>query len=144
MSSLQRWLLLGGTLLTGITGVVYWWMDAYLEPMNEWSVINHPLQPWVLKIHIIVAPLLIFSVGLIAVEHVWRHFRSRRLFGRRSGLMTMWVVVPMIMTGYLIQTATNQGWLAALAWVHIGTGVVYMGGVGIHFWVLRNRRGGRP
>jgi hypothetical protein len=116
-------------------------MDAYLEPMNEWSVINHPLQPWVLKVHIIVAPLLVFAVGLIAIEHIWRHFRTRRRSGRRSGLTTMWVVVPMILSGYLIQTVTSEGWLAVWAWAHIVTGTVYLGGVGIHLLVLRNRRG---
>ena len=129
MSRFQRALLLWSSLLTAVTGVVYWWMDAMLEPVGEWAVVNHPLQPWVLKAHILVAPVLVFAIGLITVDHIWKHFRSGREWGRASGLTSMFVVVPMVVTGYLVQVTTDERWLTAIAWAHIATGLVYAVGV---------------
>lgn len=140
MNPFQKRLLWSSSLLTGLTGIVYFWMKHFLEPADPWAVINHPLQPWVLKAHIIVAPVMIFAVGLIATEHIWRHFRSSMRLSRRSGLMTMWLLAPMILTGYLIQAVTHRGWLAVIVWTHIVTGVLYLAGLGIHQWVLWRRR----
>jgi hypothetical protein len=140
VSPFQKWLLLGSSGLTGVTGVVYWWMENMLEPVNEWAVINHPLQPWVLKTHIIVAPVLVFAVGLVTVEHIWRHYRRPDLPGRRSGLTAMWVLAPMVLTGYLIQAVTHAGWLSALVWAHLVTGVLYMAGLGVHYRILKVRQ----
>jgi len=140
VSPFPRMVLLGSTILTGLTGLIYWWMDAFLEPTNEWSIINHPWQPWILKAHILVAPVMVFAVGLVFADHIWRHVRARRPDGRRTGLTMLWIVAPMIMTGYLIQAVTAPGWLTALAWAHIGTGVLFLGGLSIHYWILGRRR----
>jgi hypothetical protein len=45
-------------------------MQHLMEPVNEWAVINHPLQPLVLKLHILVAPVMVFAVGMVAVNHM--------------------------------------------------------------------------
>lgn len=147
MNRFQRGLLLWSSLLTALTGVVYWWMDTMLTPVNEWAVVNHPLQPWVLKAHIVVAPVLVFAIGLITMDHIWKHFRSAVQGGRRSGLTTMFVVVPMVVTGYLIQVTTHERWLTVVAWAHIATGLVYALGVLCHWWVVgrgRTKRRRRP
>ena len=57
--------------------------------------------------------------------------------GRRSGLAAMWVFLPMVVTGYLIQAVTHTGWLGALAWTHLGTGAIYLVGLGAHHRVVR-------
>lgn len=140
MKPFPRWLLWGSSLLTGLTGLVYMYMKYLLEPLDEWAVINHPLQPLVLKAHIVVAPIMVFAVGLIAADHIWRHFRQGARAGRRSGLLAMGVFVPMVLTGYLIQAVTHAGWLQALAWTHVGMGVLYLLGLGLHHRVFRGRR----
>lgn len=137
MSPFQRRLVWSSSLLTGFTGVVYWWMKNMMEPVDPWAAINHPLQPWVLKAHILVAPVMVFAVGLIAGEHIWRHYRERVKAGRRSGLAAMWVFVPMVLSGYLIQAVTHAGWLQALVWTHLGTGVIYLFGLGAHHRAFR-------
>ena len=137
MSTFQRWLVWSSSLLTGLTGLAYWWMKNMLEPVDPWAAINHPWQPWALKAHILVAPLMVFAVGLIAGGHVWRHYRQGVQAGRRSGLAAMWVFVPMVLTGYLIQAVTHVGWLQALAWVHLATGVIYVLGLAAHHRVFR-------
>lgn len=137
MSPFQRWLLWGSSLATGVTGLVYWWMKNRMEPVDPWAVINHPLQPWVLKAHILVAPVMVFAVGLIAGEHIWRHWRQGVKAGRRSGLTAMWVFVPMVLSGYLIQAVTHTGWLQALVWTHLATGILYLVGLVGHHRLFR-------
>ena len=140
MNRFQKILLWVTSGLTGATGTVYFVMDRMMEPVGPWAVVNHPLQPWVLKLHIVVAPALIFSIGLIATEHIWKHYQGRVLRARRTGLATMWMIAPMVVTGYLIQSITQQTLLSTIAWAHIVTGVIYLLGIGLHQWVLRVAR----
>jgi hypothetical protein len=110
---------------TALTGVVYFWMDRMMSPLDEFAIINHPWQPLVLKAHILVAPVLVFAIGMIAVDHIWKYYWGTIRRARRSGLSTMWPIVPMIFSGYLIQAVTPELWLAVVAWAHIATGVLY-------------------
>jgi hypothetical protein len=125
MTRFERWAVWWSSVLTFVTGVVYLWLKYVLVTDDPFAVINHPWQPVVLKLHILVAPLLVFSVGMVALRHVWRHLRSGSREGRRSGLVTLAVLGPMIVTGYLIQAITAVGLLRAMAWSHIGLGLVY-------------------
>lgn len=137
MSPFQKWLVWSSSVMTGLTGLVYWWMRNRMEPLDEFAVINHPLEPWMLKAHILVAPVMVFAFGAIAGEHIWRQYRQRVKAGRRSGLLSAWVIAPMILSGYLIQAVTHAGWSSALAWAHLVTGVVYLVGLGAHHRVVR-------
>jgi hypothetical protein len=112
-------------------------LDWLLVSDDPLAVVNHPWQPAVLKMHILVAPLLVFSIGLVALRHVWRHFRSKTSEGRWSGLLTVVVLGPMIVSGYLIQTLTEEGWLRAMAIVHIVLGLVYGVGLLAHQFAAR-------
>ena len=143
MSPFQRRLLWSSSLLTGLTGLVWFWMEHALEPAEPWAVINHPLQPWILKAHILVAPVMVFAVGLIAGDHIWRHFRQRVRAGRRSGLLAMAVLAPMILTGYLIQAITHPGWLSAVSWTHVATGALYLVALVGHHRIFRGRGRGK-
>jgi hypothetical protein len=145
MSSFQKWLLWASSALTGATGLIYWWMTDWMQPLDEFAVINHPLQPLILKAHIVAAPALVFAVGLITVGHIWKQYKRPVSSGRSSGLLSMWVLGPLIMTGYSIQVVTHVGWLEALAWAHLATGGLYLVGLFAHhravrhLWVLRVR-----
>jgi hypothetical protein len=125
----ERWSVWSSSALTFVTGVIYLWLKYGVATDDPFAVINHPWQPVVLKLHILVAPLMVFSVGMVALRHVWRHLRTGSREGRRSGLVTVFMVGPMIVTGYLIQAITAEGLLRSMAWAHIGLGLVY--GVGL-------------
>jgi hypothetical protein len=121
----ERWAVWSTSVATFVTGIIYLWMKYLLVSDDPLAVVNHPWQPAVLKLHILVAPLLVFSMGLIALRHVWRHLRSKMRDGRRSGLLPVVVLGPMIVSGYLIQTLTEEGWLRGMAIVHIGLGLAF-------------------
>ena len=140
MKPFAKWLVWASSLATTLTGVVYFWMDRMMSPVDEFAVINHPLQPLVLKAHILVAPLLVFAVGVIALDHIWKYFRGTIRRGRRTGLTAMWPVIPMVVTGYLIQAVTHVVWLEVVAWAHIVAGAAYALGLAAHQVALRRSR----
>lgn len=139
MNAFQKWLLLGSSAATALTGIVYAWMKYLMTPIEPWAVINHPLQPWMLKAHIVVAPVMVFALGLIATGHIWAHFRSGLSVRRRTGITTMAVLVPMVFTGYLIQAVTHAGWLQAMVLGHLVTSGLYVLGLGGHWLVAGGR-----
>ena len=139
MKSLQKWLLMCSSLVTGVTGLVYFWMKRFLVPTDPFAVVGHPLEPWLLKAHILAAPVLVFALGLISVDHIWRNYRCLVPAGRRSGIAATWVIAPMLATGYLIQVVTAVGWLSALGWAHLGAGVWYLVTLVVHQQVFRRR-----
>lgn len=140
MTPFERWSVWGTSVATFVTGAVYIWLKYLTVSDDPFAVVNHPWQPAVLKAHILVAPLLIFSIGLVTLRHVWRHLRSTTLEGRRSGVLTVVILGPMILSGYLIQTLTGEGWLQAMAISHIGLGLVYALGLLAHQFAAGGRK----
>lgn len=140
MTRFERWSVWSTSVATAVTGFVYLWMKYLMTPVDPWAVINHPLQPWVLKAHILVAPLLVFSVGMVALKHIWRHLRSARRTARRTGLSTAIVLAPMVVSGYLVQAVTAERVLRVIAIVHIATGSLYALGLLAHQVMVRFSR----
>ena len=68
--------------------------------------IHHPLQPLVLKLHVLSAPVLVFALGVVYTRHVVRQWRSGRSAGRSSGVGIVSTLLPMVLSGYLIQTVS--------------------------------------
>lgn len=137
MAPVERWSVWITSALTFVTGVAYMWTKYFVSSGNAWAVVNHPLEPWFLRAHVVTAPLLVFALGAIAFRHVWRHFRCRTPWGRRSGLLAAVSVVPMVLTGYLLQLMTDEGWVRVLAISHIGLGFLFALGVVLHGIALR-------
>ena len=138
MSPFERrsvWLTTAGTL---VTGVIYWWMKEMLTPAEPWAVVNHPLQPWVLKAHILIAPLQVFAVGLITSRHIWRHFSMGVKKGRKSGLLAALSFLAVVVTGYMLQVVTAELLLRILAWSHLVLGIAYSIGVAAHWPATRS------
>jgi hypothetical protein len=122
----ERILLHLSTWLTAGTGGVYIYMKYFMTSDDPFSVIHHPWQPHALALHLLVAPALIFALGLITREHVIGRlldYRSPR--ARASGGLIVILAVPMISTGYLMQILTDPGARRGLAWAHIVTGVLF-------------------
>jgi hypothetical protein len=142
MTSFEKWSIWLSSILVTITGGVYWWMKYLLPEPVGFSIVRHPLQPLVLKLHIIAAPFLLFAIGAIAMRHIWRHLISKTRQGRVTGWSAALVAIPMILTGYFLQVFTSEDWLRALAIAHIVTGAIYGGGLLLHQVMVRRDRSG--
>jgi hypothetical protein len=140
MTRFQRWLLYGSTIATAASGITYFAMKHFLEPSDPWAVINHPLEPWALKAHILIAPLMLFAVGLITTQHIWRSLKSSLPTGRHSGRTAAYVFGPLVFSGYLIQSLTSPLTLEVLAWAHLALGIVGAGAIWVHRRTLHGRR----
>lgn len=139
MTRFEKGLLQGSAIIVAGTGFVYMGMKYGLQPAQPWDAVNHPLQPLILKLHILSAPFLVFAIGLIATRHIWRHYRENVAKGRRSGITTVLFTGPMVVTGYLIQAVTHVGWLQAIAMGHIAFSVVFTAGLLVHEVAVRRR-----
>ncbi len=132
MTRFERVLIHTSLVLVGGTGLVYAFMSYFMHPIDEFSIIHHPLQPKVQHAHIWFAPLLVFAVGLIWRQHVWRHYKSGTPKRRRSGLTLLALVAPMILSGYLIQTAVGGLWREIWVWTHVASSVIFLLAYGLH------------
>ena len=104
--------------LVVVTGVIYTVMRYLLEPADEWAVVNHPWQPDVQHLHVLMAPLLVFAVGMIWSTHVMSKLRNVRE-GRLTGISLLSCFVPMALSGYAIQVVVDEGWRTAWMVVHL-------------------------
>lgn len=132
MSPFERWTLWGSTAVVAVSGFAFLWLKYFVVPEDPYAIVNHPWQPFFLKLHILSAPALVFAVGVVFLRHIWRQFRSGRPGGRRTGLSVLVVLVPMVATGYLLQTVASREALRWLAWVHIAASVAYVLAIGGH------------
>jgi hypothetical protein len=133
---IEAWAVHLSTILVGGTGLVYAWMRYLAAPSDPFAVVNHPWQPAVQHLHVWTAPLLVFCAGLIWREHIWKHWKKGVRHGRRSGLSLMLTLAPMVLSGYLIQTAVGEGWRQAWVAVHLASSGLWLLGHTAHAWAL--------
>jgi hypothetical protein len=101
-------------------------MRYFIVPQDEFSVVNHPLQPEFLHWHILSAPLLVFAIGLIWSGHVLTHYRRNTARGRRTGLTLAATAFPMIFSGYALQVSVNESWTEVWMWLHLATAGIWL------------------
>ena len=108
---------------------------------EAFSVVSHPWQPHAQHLHVLLAPLLVVSFGMMLKDHVAARLGNpawRR--SRRTGWMLALSVVPMAASGYLLQVAVDEGWRAAWKWTHVATSTAFAAGWLAHAAMGRRRR----
>ena len=140
MSRFERWTVWASAAATAVTGLAFLWAKYLVESAEPWAVVNHPLEPWFLKTHIVFSPVFVFAVGLIVMRHIVPHIKQKVRRGRRSGLIMVWTLIPMAVSGYLVQVVASPGWVSGLVVVHVGTGVLFVAGLAGHGVALVLRR----
>ncbi len=126
MSPFERWMLHVSNLLVGGTGLVYAWTIYLARPADPYALANHPWQPHAQHLHVLFAPLVVFAAGLVWRRHIWSHFRQGVRGRRRSGVSLLLTLVPMVVSGYLIQTAVDEGWRKVWVAVHLATSGMWL------------------
>ncbi len=132
MSRFEAWWMHTSNVLVGGTGLVYAWMLYLVRPADPYAVVNHPWQPQVQHLHLLAAPALVFAVGLIWQRHIWSHWRRGLPSGRRTGLSMALTLVPMVASGYLLQTAVDDGWRRIWVIVHLTASALWIAGTVAH------------
>lgn len=136
MNSFERWSVRLTSLFIVISGFALLWFQYGVEPTDPFAVVNHPLQIPALNGHVLAAPLFMLAIGFISVRHIWRHIVRGVVPGRRSGLLTALALVPMAVSGYLIQVVVDPAVRSAVVAVHIGSSVLFTAGVAVHLGLM--------
>jgi hypothetical protein len=132
MSRFEAMLLHVANVLVGGTGLVYAWVRYVAAPSDPFAVVNRPWQPQVQHLHVLLAPLLVFATGMIWRRHVLASWREEVRRRHRSGSALAWMLVPMIASGYLLQTAVDDRWRRAWVVVHLATSGLWIAGYLAH------------
>ena len=115
-----------------LTGLAYGVFKYFVPSSDPDSRIGHPLQPVMLKAHIVVAPLAVFGVGLLFRRHALARIRSGEPSGRRTGAVMFWLLAPLTLTGYLLQVFVDPAPLRAVGWSHAALGLCFLLGYAFH------------
>ena len=105
-------------LITALTGIIFAVMKYAMKSSDPFAVVNHPLQPYMLAAHVVIAPFLVFAFGWVFTNHIWPGFTSGIARKRKSGLWSMGAIVPMVLSGYLLQVSTADATRQAMAVAH--------------------------
>ena len=133
MNRSERWLIHLSHFAVGVTGLIYAVMLYAMESGDPFSVVNHPLQPRVQHLHVLAAPLFVFAVGVIWRRHVWAHWSRGVRRARRSGISLMLLLLPMVASGYLLQTSVEQSWRQIWTVVHLVSSGIWILAFAGHF-----------
>ena len=127
------------TVLAGGSGLVLHIMKEWMTAPDPFAVAHHPWQPFVLKLHVLSVPFLVLALGMTVTAHALARLTAGRRSGRRSGVAVLGTVVPMILSGVLIQVLTTPTALRATVWTHLLTSLVYLGAYSVHQIVTPSR-----
>lgn len=117
----EKYFFLISFVVLAITGLCYlYFRDLAPKSSDPFSVVSSPWQSWMIKLHVIVAPLFVFMVGWVVAQHAWPRYRQRRKRGKKSGISNMLLLVIAVATGYLLQIFTDDICLRWTSWIHIG------------------------
>jgi hypothetical protein len=145
MSPLERWSLHFAALATAGTGLLDGLLRWFGERAGEFGPEPHPWLGLAQHLHVLVTPLLVFTLGMMVRGHLWPKL-GRSAEGRRTGLGAAFLIAPMVISGYGIQVATSPVWRGGLAWVHgVSAGLfllAYFGHLAFRGWQPDPVRGG--
>jgi hypothetical protein len=131
MNRLETWLLHLSTIVLTVTGAVYAIMHYLMKSSDPFSVINHPLEPYMLDIHIISAPVLVVAIGIILHSHILFKIENGSRPARKSGLILIPLFLIMAASGYVLQI-TSGSINRIFFWVHLGSGSLWALVYGAH------------
>ena len=137
MSPWERWSLHLAALATAGTGLFDGLLRWFGTRMGEFGPEPHPWLGMAQHLHVLLAPLLVFTLGMMVRGHLWSRLRKGPE-GRHTGLGAAFLIAPMIFSGYGLQVVTSPAWRGGFAWAHgISAGaflLAYFGHLALRGW----------
>lgn len=132
MKRWERWSFNTLTLLVAVTGFLYLWMKYFLEVDDPFALVNHPWQTTMLALHVLASPIFLLIFGIVFNSHIMKKLRASNLPNRKTGLISLGTFAVMVLSGYLLQTSSDERWLQALVVVHVASGALFSLTYGTH------------
>jgi hypothetical protein len=121
----EAWWNHSALIAVSLTGLVYGIFKYAIPSPDPYSRAGHPLQPYLLKAHILMAPFAIMGVGLLLRRHALARMRQGEQNGRRTGVAMLWLFAPLALSGYLIQVFVEPATVRWTGWIHAGLGLIF-------------------
>lgn len=132
----QKWSMHVLVTLVACTGVALFWMKYLMSTDDPFAIVNHPWQPWMLDLHVLAAPVLLFVFGLVFQSHIsYKLSKSGLRANRRSGILSLATFALMSASGYALQVVTAESLSRLLLVAHLATGAVFAVSYGAHLLV---------
>jgi len=132
MKTWLRWIFHLANILVGGSGVVLAVMVYLLKPVDQWSIVNHPMQPVVQHAHVLAAPLMVFVLGILWAVHVTAKWQAGGPEGRKTGMVLAVMTLPMIVSGYLFQVAVEPMWRTVWEVSHLTSSALWLVILAVH------------
>jgi hypothetical protein len=137
MKRWEAWTSHIGWTLVGLSGIVYGVLKYFMGSADPDSRVAHPWQPSVLALHLLAAPVAVFGLGLLFRRHALANLSSGEGERRRTGLAMTLLAIPLVLSGYLLQTLTGDAARHGTGWGHAALGLLYAVGYALHPVALR-------
>lgn len=132
MKRWEAWWNHAALVAVSLTGLVYGVFKYWIPSPDPDSRAGHPLQPVFMKAHLLVAPFALIGVGLLLRRHALARMRQGEHEGRRTGALMFWILLPLALTGYLVQVFVEPGFVRGSGWAHAALGLVFVFGYALH------------
>ena len=118
--------------LVGATGIALFVFKDVVVIEGDFGPESHFLENDVQAAHILTAPALVFACALVWQDHVWAKFKSGARPRRRTGILLGSLLVPMIMSGYLLQVWYEEPWREIWRVTHLLSSLLWILGYSVH------------
>ncbi len=132
MTSWYRWSFALVTFIVTASGGAYFVMKYCLESVDPFAVVNHPLQPLMLHVHVLSSPWLLLLFGALLQGHVAAKLKQSGTPNRWSGLISIGSFAVMAITGYLLQVTVSTSLARALVATHVASSTIFAVSYGAH------------
>jgi hypothetical protein len=145
VSSRLRWSLHVLIGLVSLSGLALFWTKYLVASDDPFAVVNHPLEPFALALHVLTAPALILAFGMALESHIARKLAARQArANRRTGLTALSTFLVMSASGYLLQVVTRPWLLTSLVVIHVASGTVFAATYCVHLLISARRFNAKP
>lgn len=115
-----------------LTGIAYGVFRYFVPNPDPDSRAGHPLQPVFLKAHLLAVPFALIGIGLLLHCHALSRMRRGERQGRRTGGLILWLMVPVSLSGVLIQVLVEPHAVRWTGWTHAALGALFVIGYALH------------
>ena len=106
-------------------------LALFAGPPDPFSAWQHPLEPWLARLHVLASVAIVFVLGWAFGAHVLPRLAHEQR-ARRSGFAAIALAALMILSGYWLSLGATGLQLTLITWVHGLSGAAFVTLLAVH------------